>query len=74
MANGRPQRHITDREYIRVATAEHEVNFRRPRTDATKRNQFGKGNTRLPAHHAIKIDLPFRDGARQPFQRRRLGT
>lgn len=74
MADSRPQRHIADGEDIRVAAAEHQIDLRRPRPDTTKRNQFGKGNTRLPAHHAIKIDLPFRDGARQPFQRRRLGT
>ncbi len=73
MGHRRSQRHIADRKNIRMPAAEHQVDLRRPRADATKRYQLGERRTRLLAHHAVKVDLPFRNGARQPFQRRRLG-
>ncbi len=73
MADGRPQRHIADRENIRVAAAEHQIDFRRPRTDAAKRHQLRKSHVRFLAADGIKIDAPIRNRVRQAFKRRRLG-
>lgn len=73
MAHRSPQRHIANRKNIGVAAAEHQIDFRRPRTNAAKRHQLRKGHICFLATDGIKIDAAIRNRLRQPFQRCCLG-